>query len=311
MTARRVLVVGHTGRDEAMRSVRAAVGPPRRGGDAGPRARGRGTGPRPGRCRRRPAERSGGRGLRGRRRVRRRRHAAARGRARPRYVDAVARGQPRARRVPRRGGARRPGRDRRQGGGPLLLRRGADDPRRDGEHRRDGRRAGVGAQRGVGREGEPRADARAGRRGRRPPAVALGLRRGRDGHADRLDRVRLLRRRPGRVARGRRRCSWSRSARTRCSRGRWSSRPTRSWPSRCSLPGGEPACCGATGGGPWTCRRAPGSRRDAASRRCASPGCTRRRSPTGWSPSSTCRSGAGADAARTVVDVPGGDPRPA
>ena len=29
-------------------------------------------------------------------------------------------------------------------------------------------------------------------------------------------------------------------------------------------------------------------------RRCAWPGCTRRRSPTGWSPSSTCRSPAGA-----------------
>ena len=36
----------------------------------------------------------------------------------------------------------------------------------------------LGAQRGVGREGQPRADARGRRRDRRPPAVPVGLRRG-------------------------------------------------------------------------------------------------------------------------------------
>ena len=40
--------------------------------------------------------------------------------------------------------------------------------------------------------------------------------------------------------------------------------------------------------------RAPGSRSAATSGRSGWPGCTRRRSPTGWSPSSTCRSRAGA-----------------
>ena len=40
--------------------------------------------------------------------------------------------------------------------------------------------------------------------------------------------------------------------------------------------------------------RAPGSRYAAAPGRCAWSGCTRRRSPTGWSPSSACRSRAGA-----------------
>ena len=68
--------------------------------------------------------------------------------------------------------------------------------------------------------------ARGRRRGRRPPAVPLGLRRRRLRDPDRLDGVRLLRRRPGRLARGRGPAASSRSARTRCSPGRWSSRRT-------------------------------------------------------------------------------------
>ena len=51
-----------------------------------------------------------------------------------------------------------------------------------------------------------------------------------------------------------------------------------------------PGCCGATGGGPSTCRRVPGSRYAVRTGRSGWPGCTRRRSPTGWWPSSTCRS---------------------
>ena len=45
---------------------------------------------------------------------------------------------------------------------------------------------------------------------------------------------------------------------------------------------------------PSTCRRARASRCAAAHARCGWPGCTRRRSPTGWWPSSACRSRAGA-----------------
>ena len=54
------------------------------------------------------------------------------------------------------------------------------------------------------------------------------------------------------------------------------------------------ACCGATAAGPSTFRRVRGSRCAAAARRCAWSGCTRSRSPTGWWPSSACRSRAGA-----------------
>ena len=109
---------------------------------------------------------------------------------------AAARGEPRARRLPRRGRARGPRRDRR------AHRRARDytveermtlDVRvaRDG----DGGRADLGAERGQRREGRPRADARARRRDRRPPAVDVRLRRRRHGHPDRLDRVRVLGRR--------------------------------------------------------------------------------------------------------------------
>ena len=54
------------------------------------------------------------------------------------------------------------------------------------------------------------------------------------------------------------------------------------------------ACCGATGAGRWNSPRARGSRCGAARSRYASHGCTTRRSPTGWSRSSPCRSRAGA-----------------
>ena len=61
----------------------------------------------------------------------------------------------------------------------------------------------LGAERGDGREGRPGADDRGHHRGRRPAAVALGLRRRGLRDADRLDRVRVLGRRPGGLARGR------------------------------------------------------------------------------------------------------------
>ncbi len=59
-------------------------------------------------------------------------------------------------------------------------------------------------QRGVDREGGPGADARGAGRGRRPAAVPLGLRRHAGGHPDRVDGVRVLRRRAGDLAGGRR-----------------------------------------------------------------------------------------------------------
>ena len=61
----------------------------------------------------------------------------------------------------------------------------------------------LGAERGDRREGVARADARAHRRDRRPPAVDVGLRRHRHGHAHRVHRLRVLGRRAGRVARRR------------------------------------------------------------------------------------------------------------
>ena len=110
---------------------------------------------------------------------------------------------------------------------------------------------------------------------------------------DGLDRLQLQRGRAGGLA-GRRGAAWScRSARTRCSPGRWWSRPTRCSRSRSSPAPTAPACSGATAGDRSTCRRAPGSRYAAGSGRSAWPGCTGRRSPTGWSPSSTSRWTAG------------------
>ena len=118
-------------------------------------------------------------------------------------------------------------------------------------------RGDVGAERGDGREGGPGADARGGHRDRRPPAVPLGLRRRGLRHPDRIDRVRVLRGRPGGVAGGRGACSWCRSARTPCSPGRWSSRPGRCsrWRSSAAPAAGPSGRAGHPG---RTCRRAVG-----------------------------------------------------
>ena len=153
----------------------------------------------------------------------------------------------------------------------------------------------VRAQRGQRREGRPRADARGRRRDRRPAAVPVGLRR------RRAARPRPARRRttspPAARSCGRasRRCCWSRSAPTRCSRGRWWSRPT----SRAGRRGARahrrrrralvrrPAYRRPAARGPD--RGTPRGRAGPAGARC-----TRRRSPTGWSPSSACPWRAGA-----------------
>ena len=134
-----------------------------------------------------------------------------------------------------------------------------------------------------------RADARGRRRDRRPPAVPLGLRRGGDGHADRLDGVRVLRRRPGGLARGRGAAAGAdqRARAVRPAAGGVAGLGARR---RGALDRPERrACCGATGAARSTCRRERGSRPAGASARCCWPGCTRRRSPTGWWRSSTCR----------------------
>ena len=74
------------------------------------------------------------------------------------------------------------------------------------------------------------------------------------------------------------------------------------------LPGDGPgACCGATGGARRPAARARGSRSRGATCRCGSRGCTTRRSPTGWSPSSGCRSQR--LARRAVRPEPGGGAR--
>ena len=164
----------------------------------------------------------------------------------------------------------------------------------------------LGAQRGDRREGGPRADARGRRRGRRPAAVALGLRRGGVGDADRLDGVRVLRRRAGGLAERARPSRWCRSARTPCSPGRWCSRRRRVVALEVLASGAEAvlACDGRR-----TLRAAARRAGRGAARarcRCCWPAPTRRRSPTRWCRSSACpsrggaapRSAGSADAAR-------------
>ncbi|SDP06665.1 ATP-NAD kinase [Pedococcus dokdonensis] len=69
-----------------------------------------------------------------------------------------------------------------------------------------------------------------------------------------------------------RHCCWCRSARTRCSPGRWCSAPARTWPWRSCPTPSAPVRCGATGAGPWTCRRERGSRWCDRRPRCGWPG---------------------------------------
>ena len=233
---------------------------------------------------------------------RRRRHDPARGRAGPRVRDAAAGREPRARRLPRRGRGRRRRHHDRGDRAPALRRRGAAHPRRvglPGRHRRRAR-AGhldLGAQRGQRREGRPGADARGGRRGRRAAAVPLGLRRGRVRDTDRLHRLQLQRRRPDRLAgcRGPAHGADQCARAVRASDGRGADvgargRGDRAHRGRRGALVRRPTHRRPAAGCPH--RGAP--RRDARSGWC---GCTRRRSPTGWWRSSTCRSPAGAGTA--------------
>ncbi len=180
-----------------------------------------------------------------------------------------------------------------------LHRRGADDPPRRRQARRRAHREQLGAQRGERREGGPRTDARDHPRGRRPPAVELGVRRCHRLDTDRLDGVRVLGRRPGRLAAGR-------GDPRRAERGARPLRPPPrarprhpSSPSRSRPPTRAPGSCGATADATSTCRRAPASRCAAATGRSGSPASRPPPSPTGSSPSSTSPSRAGGAPATT------------
>ena len=152
----------------------------------------------------------------------------------------------------------------------------------------------VGAERGDRREGLPRADARAHRRHRRAPAVDVGLRRHRHGDAHRLHRLRVLGRRPGRLAR-RRGAAPRADQRARPLRPAGGRRPAVPPRRRGAGPHpGQRASCGATAAAPSTCRRAPASRCTAPSSRCGWPACRTAASPTGSSRSSASRCRAGA-----------------
>ena len=175
-----------------------------RPGIARPRPRRRGA-----RARRCPASRSSPgagrrRGLRAGDRPRRRRHAPARRRARARHRRRAARRQPRPRRLPRRG---RAGGPRRRSSTGVVARDYAVEERMtldvacSATAREHVPRRGRSTRPASRRRPRERHD-RARRRGRRPSAVALGLRRRRVRDPDRLDRVRVLGRRSGRLARG-------------------------------------------------------------------------------------------------------------
>ena len=194
--------------------------------------------------------------------------------------------QPRPRRVPRRERARRPGRDGRARPDRRVQGRGARRPAGRRRRRQRDRLLELGAQRGDGREGLPRAHARGRHRGRRPSAVVLRLRR------RRRSRPRPARRPTRSPAAApscgrRRRAAHGAAERPRpvlpTDRGR---ARTASWRSRSSGARAASACCGATGAGRTTCLRAPASRSDVRRSRCGSPGSRTPRSPTGWSRSS-------------------------
>ena len=116
----------------------------------------------------------------------------------------------------------------------------------------------LGPQRGQRGEGRPRADDRGGRRGRRPAAVPVGLRRRRLLDAHRVDRLQLQRRRPDRLAR-RRGPAHGADQRARAVRPADGGRTDVGARRRGASPAPTgPACSGATAGARSTCR--PGAR---------------------------------------------------
>ena len=170
-----------------------------------------------------------------------------------------------------------------------VLRRGAPGPAgRRPRRRRRGRRRHLGAQRGVGREGRALARARRRPRHRRPAADQLRLRRRPVRHAHRLHGLRLLRRRPGGLAR-RRGAAARPEQRARAvrpapghlaelrphRRGARRRQPGAGVGRRAPHASRSPTAAGSTSAGPTG--------------RSGSPGCTPRRSATAWSPSSACR----------------------
>ncbi len=115
----------------------------------------------------------------------------------------------------------------------------------------------LGAERGVARAHQPRTDPRGRGRGRLAAAAAVRLRRRAVLDADRLDGLRLLGRRPDRVAERRRDSSSCRTPRTRCSPVRSSSRRGRWSTSICSGPDIR-ACSAATVAARSRCRPGAG-----------------------------------------------------
>ena len=203
----------------------------------------------------------------------------------------AARRQPRPRRVPRRGRARRPAARSSARSSTGADRRGADDARGRGHARRPELARTWALNEAIVEKASRRADARGRRRGRRPAALALGLRR-----------RRLPRRRPGSTA-----YAFSAggpvvwpevealllvpiSAHALFARPLVVAPDEHASPSRCSrhTAGGVLWCDGRRLGRP----AARCARRDRAASPtpCGWRGCTRRRSPTGSSRSSRCRS---------------------
>ncbi len=172
--------------------------------------------------------------------------------------------------------------------------RGAADDRRLGLPRRRVGDAYVRPERGERREGRAGAHARGRGRGRRATALAVGMRRGRVRDADRLDGVQLQCRWARRVARSRSAADGA-DQRSRVVRATPGGRPDLGARRRGDRPcRRRRASSGATADGRWTCRRARGSRYAEANARSGWCDSTRRRSPTGWWPSSGSRSRAGA-----------------
>ena len=168
--------------------------------------------------------------------------------------------------------------------------------------RRHRRRRHLGAQRGVGREGRALPGARRRPRHRRPAADQLRLRRRPVRHPHRLHRLRLLRRRPGRLAR-RRGAAAGPEQRARAVRppaGHLAELGAHRRGAGRRQPGAGVGRRAPHGRDP---RRRPGRRPPGRPAGADRPGARRRPSATGWSPSSACRCAASA--------TPGTTPGPA